>query len=122
MRDSYNKNKKPFRSPKRGGDTNGSSNNTGDPRYAHIQPVQIRPLEVIVYNDNFDRAAKAFRSLVQKERILSEYKDRQSYEKPSDKKRRRRNEARRKAFEFENDRSEYKPINKSSKNKRENHE
>jgi ribosomal protein S21 len=46
------------------------------------------PLEVKVYN-NFEKALKAFRSLVQSEKILSLYKEKQSYEKPSEKKRRK---------------------------------
>jgi ribosomal protein S21 len=37
---------------------------------------------------------------VQKERILSSYKERQHYEKPSDKKRRKINESKRKQLEF----------------------
>lgn len=49
------------------------------------------PIEVKVYN-NFDRAMKAFRTLVQSEKILSTYKEKQSYEKPSAKKRRKINE------------------------------
>lgn len=63
--------------------------------------VQARPLEVRVYGNNFDKALKAFRALVQKERILSTYKEKQTYEKPSDKKRRKRNEAKRKRMEAE---------------------
>jgi small subunit ribosomal protein S21 len=60
--------------------------------------VQAAPLEVKVYGNNFDRALKAFRAQVQKERVLSYYKEAQTYEKPSDKKRRKRNEAKRKDF------------------------
>lgn len=71
------------------------------------EPVQAKPLEVKVYGNNFDKAFKAFRALVQKERILSYYKEKQTYEKPSDKKRRKRNEAFRKALE-----AEYKPLTK----------
>lgn len=70
--------------------------------------VIFRPLEVKVYDGNFDRALKAFRSLVQKERILSIYKERQSYEKPSDKKRRKKNEAKRKMMELEKQERELK--------------
>jgi small subunit ribosomal protein S21 len=69
-------------------------------KFAHIQPVQAQPLEVRVYNNNFDKALRAFRALVQKERILSTYKEKQSYEKPSDKRRRRRNEMKRKRQEL----------------------
>ena len=70
-------------------------------KFAHIEPVQAQPLEVKVYGNNFDKALRAFRALVQKERILSTYKENQSYEKPSDKKRRKRNEMKRKRFELE---------------------
>jgi len=59
------------------------------------------PIEVKVYG-NFDRAFKNFRMLVQSEKILSLYKEKQSYEKPSDKRRRKRNESIRKLFEVQN--------------------
>lgn len=59
------------------------------------------PLEVKVYYNNFDRAMKAFRAIVQKERILSLYKQKQSYEKPSVKRRRKQNEMKQKRFEIE---------------------
>ena len=68
-------------------------------KFAHIQPVQAEPLEVKVYNNNFDKALRAFRALVQKERVLSSYKENQSFEKPSDKRRRKRNEMKRKRQE-----------------------
>lgn len=58
--------------------------------------VEFHPLEVKVYDDNFDRALRAFRAIVQKEKILSLYKEKQTYEKPSVKRRRKRNEAIRK--------------------------
>lgn len=64
------------------------------------EAVQAKPLEVRVYNNNVDKALRAFRALVQKERILSLYKEKQSYEKPSDKKRRKRNEMKRKKEEL----------------------
>lgn len=64
------------------------------------EPLTFHPLEVRVY-DNSDRALKAFRALVQKDKILSLYKEKQSYEKPSEKRRRKRNESRRKQFEVD---------------------
>lgn len=70
-------------------------------KFAHIQPIQAQPLEVKVYNNNFDKALRTFRALVQKERILSLYKERSRYEKPSDKRRRKRNEMKRKRLEFD---------------------
>lgn len=69
-------------------------------KYAHIEAVQAQPLEVKVYNNNFDKALRTFRALVQKERILSLYKEKQTYEKPSDKHRRKRNEMKRKRQEM----------------------
>jgi ribosomal protein S21 len=68
-------------------------------KFAYIQPVLPQPLEVKVYG-NFDKALKAFRALVQKEKILSSYKDKQTYEKPSQRRRRKRNEAKRKKMEL----------------------
>lgn len=58
------------------------------------------PLQVIV-NGNYDRAMKIFRALVQSERVLSLYKEKQSFEKPSVKHRRKQNEASRRLMEFE---------------------
>jgi len=75
---------------------------SANPQFDYIQPIEAKPLEVKVYGGNCDRAIKVFRSLVQKERILSIYKEKQSFEKPSDKKRRKRNESMRKNMELEN--------------------
>ena len=64
-------------------------------------PVQAKPLEVrITDQNNFDRAFRNFRSIVQKERILSTFKEKQSYEKPSVKRRRKANESKRKKMEL----------------------
>jgi small subunit ribosomal protein S21 len=62
--------------------------------------VVCRPLEVKVEN-NFDRAMKAFRAIVQKEKVLSDYKESERYEKPSDRRRRKVQDAKRKRFEQE---------------------
>jgi small subunit ribosomal protein S21 len=103
MRDSQDrKTKKPSKKTLKGGDSFKSDVAAIAPsEFAHIEPVQAKPLEVIVYNNNFDKALRAFRALVQKERILSTYKENQSYEKPSDWKRRKRNESKRKSLDFE---------------------
>lgn len=90
-------------------------------KFAHIEPVQALPLEVKVYNNNFDKALRAFRALVQKERILSSYKEKQSYEKPSDKRRRKRNEMKRKRQELNSPHSDKfsdKKAKKSFKSRR----
>jgi len=99
---------KTFKKAPKGGETSQSSSQ-GDPKFAHIEPVQAEPLEVRVYGNNFERSMRTFRSMVQKERVLSNYKENQSFEKPSDKKRRKRNEMRRKLIELENseDRPKY---------------
>lgn len=88
----------------KGGDFDSFAKNSKSNDFSHIQPVFAKPLEVKVYNNGFDKALRAFRALVQKERVLSTYKERQSYEKPSDKKRRKRNEMRRKMLEVNSSR------------------
>ena len=98
MSDENNKKKnKQFNETSKGGDLVKESFNT---QFDHIQAVEFTPLQVQVQN-NFDRAMKAFRALVQKDRILSLYKEKQRYEKPSDKKRRKRNESLRKSLDFD---------------------
>lgn len=92
----YKKSRKNFKKAPKGGETTPVAVND---KYAHIEAVQAVPLEVKVYGGNFDKALRAFRALVQKERILSTYKEKQSYEKPSDKRRRKRNEMKRKRSE-----------------------
>lgn len=62
------------------------------------EAVYARPLEIKV-GDNFERAFRIFRTMVQKERIVSQYKKSSVYEKPSDKKSRKRSEASRKRLE-----------------------
>lgn len=78
------------------------------------EAVQAQPLEVRVYNNNFDKALRAFRALVQKERILSAYKENQSYEKPSQRKRRKRNEMKRKLMELNSDKKKSFPKRNDS--------
>lgn len=70
-----------------------SSKNSTNPGESYLN--YFKPLEVIVknYNDDFDSAHKAFKALVQREKVISLYKEHQRYEKPSDKKRRKRKEA-----------------------------
>ena len=53
---------------------------------------KLQPLQVEV-NSSFDEALKRFKVLVQKEKVISLYKEKQSYEKPSERKRRKRREA-----------------------------
>jgi len=91
--------KRSYKKASKGGE---SSQIAVNDKFAHIEPVQAQHLEVKVYNNNFDKALKAFRTLIQKERILSVYKDKQSYEKPSDRRRRKRNEMKRKRQELSN--------------------
>lgn len=59
-----------------------------------VKDREFKPLQVEVRSDDeFYGKAKLFASLVQKERILSIYKEKQQYEKPSVKKRRKAREA-----------------------------
>jgi len=61
----------------------------------------FKPVEVVVNNKNKDPrdeledAIRIFRGLITKERIMSVLKEHASYEKPSDKKRRKRREMQR---------------------------
>src|ERR1035437_8781633 len=93
--------------------TKGGDFTQQESEFDYIEPVQAQPLEVKVYGGNFDRAMRSFRSIVQKERILSIYKEKQSYEKPSQKRRRKRNEMKRKLMELENDRGDEKSSRSS---------
>ena len=52
--------------------------------------VFSEPLQVKVHGSNFGAAMRAFRAIVQKERIIPDYKQRMRYEKPSEKARRKR--------------------------------
>lgn len=62
----------------------------------------FKPLEVNVSEEGgFDRAFRNFRTLVQKDRVLAIFRLKQSYEKPSEKKRRKRSEAKQKRLELE---------------------
>ena len=101
MSNTYKKGRKPSTKSMKGGDSETVvvSDNS---KYANIEPVQLKPLEVVVYNNGFDRALRAFRALVQKERILSDFKEKKVYVKPSDRKRQRRKDSKRKVFELEN--------------------
>lgn len=55
-------------------------------------------LEVKVINNDFEEAFRRFKSMVQNDGILIQYKMRQTYEKPSEKKRRKRREAEERRF------------------------
>ena len=96
MKSNSKKNKSNFRKSLKGGDS--STLAISEANFSEMETVQAKPLEVIVYNNSFDKALRAFRALVQKERILSLYKEKQTYEKRSDKRRRKKNESKRKAM------------------------
>lgn len=98
MRDQRQRNSKNFKKAPKGGDTQPVVVNDN-----HVGPgeaIQAKPLEVKVYGNNFDKAFRTFRNIVQKERILSAYKEKQSYEKPSDRRRRKINESKRNQLEM----------------------
>ena len=52
----------------------------------------LSPIQVEV-TSSFEEALRRFKSMVQKEKVISLYKEKQRYEKPSIKKRRKRREA-----------------------------
>ena len=58
-----------------------------------LEASKLQPLQVVVEHGNFEKAFKDFKQLAQKERIVGIYKERQQYEKPSLKKRRKQREA-----------------------------
>src|SRR5271154_4225945 len=100
MKDQRQRNKRNFKKAPRGGEMQPVVVN--DNRVGPGDAIQAQPLEVKVYGNNFDKALRAFRALVQKERVLSTYKEKQAYEKPSDKRRRKINESKRKLLEVQN--------------------
>lgn len=57
------------------------------------EPIELTPLEVKVENGDFEDALKKFRVFFQRERIVGQLKEREAYEKPSAKKRRKKKEA-----------------------------
>jgi small subunit ribosomal protein S21 len=85
----------------RGGDTKATEIVSGQNK-GPGESIQAVPLQIIVYGNQFERALRTFRALVQKERTISLYKEKQSYEKPSDKKRRKKGESARRRMELEN--------------------
>ena len=73
----------------------------GDRKFADDSYLdEFHPLEVKVYG-NFDRAFKVFKALSQKDKTLTIFKEKQAYEKPSKKLRRKRNENRKRVLEME---------------------
>ena len=54
---------------------------------------KFKPIQVKIRNGDHESAFRAFKSIVQKEKVLSLYKQKQFFEKPSEKKRRKRREA-----------------------------
>lgn len=67
------------------------NNGPGDSYLSKFKPLQVEVRGSS--KEDFEIAAKIFKSLVQKEKIISQYKEKQQYEKPSMKKRRKRREA-----------------------------
>lgn len=66
----------------------------------NTKEVECRGLEVQI-TSSFEEGMKRFKSMVQKEKILSLYKERMRYEKPSVKKRRKHREALERQMETE---------------------
>lgn len=62
-------------------------------KIAEIDELGFRPLEVVVRGDNVDDAIRRFRQLVQADGMLLRLREREGFEKPSDKARRKGREA-----------------------------
>lgn len=58
-----------------------------------VPEVELKHLEVKVNNGRFEDAVKRFKMMVQSEGIINSWKMHQAYEKPSEKKRRKKREA-----------------------------
>ena len=93
---------------------------------AYYKPKMQRGCTVIVQNDQVDKALRKFKKKVQEEGILQEYKERQHYEKPSAKRKRKKDAAvkrTRKAEDMQISKGEWMPHTgdnlKSMKGKRE---
>ena len=56
------------------------------------EEVIVKPLEIVIVNDNFEDGFRKFKSLVQKDGVLLVYREKQRFEKASDKKRRKERE------------------------------
>ncbi len=61
---------------------------TAPPPYEEYSD-EFSPLQVEI-TGSFDEGLRRFKSLVQRSKILTQYKEKQSYEKPSEKRRRQR--------------------------------
>lgn len=57
------------------------------------KPVEVTPLQVKVQHGNFEDAFRRFKLEFQREKVVTVLKERSSYEKPSDKKRRKKRES-----------------------------
>lgn len=56
------------------------------------EEVLIKPLQIVV-TGSFEDACRRFKTLVQNEGVIADYKSKQAYEKPSERKRRKSREA-----------------------------
>jgi small subunit ribosomal protein S21 len=80
-----------------GGDkSNSSSASTTYPS----DPVILGPLEIKVYNGQVEKAGRLLRVLAQREGIFNEARQHSRYEKPSEKRRRKKSESRQVQFEL----------------------
>ena len=55
------------------------------------QHQQINGLQVKVFNNNIEKALKKFKRMIKDSELMVELKDRSYYEKPSNKRRRKKN-------------------------------
>ena len=74
------------------------SRNFKDNQMSPVDELVFSPLEVKVVNGNFEAAFRQFKTLVQNDGILADYKTASRYEKPSERKRRKSKEAAEREF------------------------
>ena len=67
MKDQNRKNRKNFKKAPRGGEAVAAVPD----KFSHIEAIQAEPLQVKVYGNNFDKALRAFRALINVEGRLT---------------------------------------------------
>lgn len=62
--------------------------------FAHLEPANVEPIQVFVDDCySVEDAIRKFKAKFQRERIIGQLKEKSAYEKPSEKKRRKKREA-----------------------------
>ena len=63
-------------------------------KFSNLEPAKVEPIQVLVEDCySVEDAIRKFKAKFQRERIIGQLKEKSAYEKPSEKKRRKRREA-----------------------------